>query len=422
MFIDQVKIHVVSGKGGNGCVSFYRAKYVPNGGPDGGDGGKGGDIIFIADSGMTTLIDFRYKKSFKALPGQDGAGSNRTGKSSDDVVIKVPAGTIIRDAASGRVIADMVAPGEQKTLAKGGRGGRGNQHFATSSRQAPKYAEQGKPARELDLILELKLIADVGIIGFPNAGKSTLLSMVTNATPKIADYHFTTISPNLGVVRNKWGADFVLADIPGLIEGAGKGLGLGHQFLRHIERTKVLIHMVDASGAEGDPVERIKIINNELMNYNAELLKRPQIVAANKIDIDTANEYLPQIESYAEEHGFRVFPVSAAGNQGLDALMQAVSETMRDYPESIVFETDYFEYQEDQDSPYTVEKLEDGVFYITGPSVRRMLGYTSLSSEKGMAFFQKYMRHKGIITELEALGIKDGDTVKVSDLFFEYYK
>jgi GTP-binding protein len=423
MFIDRVRIHIAAGNGGNGCVSFYRAKYVPSGGPDGGDGGKGGDIIFVADSGINNLIDFRYKKSFKAQPGENGSGKNRSGKSSEDVIIKVPAGTIIREAASNRVMADLITPGETKILAKGGRGGKGNQHFATATRQAPKYAEQGKSAQQFDIILELKMIADAGIIGFPNVGKSTLLSMVTNATPKIADYHFTTLSPNLGVVRNKWGADFVLADIPGLIEGASQGQGLGHQFLRHIERTKVFVHVVDASGIEGNPVDRIKAINSELKAYNEELLDRPQIIAANKTDIDSAQEQMPHIESYANELGYKVFSISAAGNQGLEALMQAISETLNDYPDSIFFEPDYFEYEDKslEIAPYTVQKQDDGTFSVTGRSIDRMIGYTSLNTEKGMAFFQKYLREKGIIAELETLGIKEGDTVKVSHLLFDYY-
>ena len=423
MFIDRVKIHVAAGHGGTGCVSFYRAKYVQNGGPDGGDGGKGGDIVFAADTGVNNLIDFRYKKSFRAMPGEDGAGNNRTGKSADDVIIKVPQGTVIREAASGRVMADMVEPGARKIIAKGGKGGRGNQHFATPARQAPKYAEQGKPAREYDLILELKLIADAGIIGFPNAGKSTLLSMVTNANPKIADYQFTTLSPNLGVVRNKWGPDFVLADIPGLIEGASAGLGLGHQFLRHIERTKALIHVVDASGLEGDPVGRIEAINTELGAYNPELLKRPQLIAANKTDIETSAEFLPLIKAYADGHGLNMYPISAAGNQGLDELMRAVSETLRDYPEDIVFEPDYDEYEEiaSENPPFSVEILNDGVYAVSGRGIERMLGYTSMDTEKGMAFFQKYMREKGVIKELEAMGIKEGDTVKVADMYFDYY-
>ena len=422
MFIDRVKIRIAAGKGGDGCVSFHRAKYVSNGGPDGGDGGKGGDVIFVADSGINNLIGFRYKKSFKALPGDNGAGRNRSGKSSENLMIKVPVGTIIREADSNRVMADLAEPGETKTIAKGGRGGKGNQHFATSTRQAPRYAQPGKSAQAFDIILELKLIADAGIIGFPNAGKSTLLSMVTNATPKIADYHFTTLSPNLGVVHSKSGVDFVLADIPGLIEGASQGHGLGHQFLRHIERTKLLIHVVDASGSEGDPVERIKTINNELRDYNADLLERPQIIAANKIDVDSAKEHLPSIDSYADELGYKVFPISAAGNQGLDILMNGVSDSLKDCPSYTVFESDYYEYDEEEIVPFTVKKVEDGVFSVNSSGIDRMLGYTNLDTEKGMAFFQKYMRDKGIIDELEALGIIEGDTVQVSNLYFDYYK
>jgi len=422
MFIDRVKIRIASGKGGDGCVSFHRAKYVANGGPDGGDGGKGGDVIFVADSGINNLIGFRYKKSFKAQPGDNGAKRNCSGKSSENLIIKVPVGTVIREADSNRIMADLATPGETKTIAKGGRGGKGNQHFATSTRQAPRYAQPGKSAQAFDIILELKLIADAGIIGFPNAGKSTLLSMVTNATPKIADYHFTTLSPNLGVVHSKSGVDFVLADIPGLIEGASQGHGLGHQFLKHIERTKVLIHVVDASGAEGEPVDRIKTINNELENYNTELLKRPQIIAANKIDVDSAKEYLPAIESYANELGFKVFHISAAGNQGLDVLMQGVSDSLKDCPSDIVFESDYYEYDDEETVPFTVKKVDDGVFSVNSQGIDRMLGYSNLETEKGMAFFQKYMRDKGIIAELESLGIIEGDTVQVSNLYFDYYK
>ncbi|MDR1536994.1 MAG: GTPase ObgE [Clostridiales bacterium] len=425
MFIDRVKIHVKAGNGGNGAVSFYRAKYVANGGPDGGDGGKGGDIVFVADTGVSTLLDFRYKRSYKADPGDNGSSKNRSGKSSDDVIVKVPVGTVIKEATTGKVMADMVNKGQMRTLAKGGRGGRGNQHFATASRQAPKYAEQGRLGREYELLLELKLIADAGIIGFPNAGKSTLLSMVTNATPKIADYHFTTLSPNLGVVRSKWGKDFVLADIPGLIEGASEGLGLGYQFLRHIERTKVLIHVVDAAGSEGfDPVEQIEKINKELEAYNPELLKRPQLLAANKMDIESALENLPRIQKYASEKNFKVLPISAAGNQGLDDLMQRVSDILEDYPSDIVFEENYEEYEELQlaKAPFTVEKLDESTYSVEGASLERMLGYTSLEAEKGMAFFQKYLRDKGIIDELEAQGIHEGDTVYLHGRQFDYYK
>ncbi len=286
MFVDRVKIKVKGGNGGNGCVSFYRAKFITHGGPDGGDGGRGGDIIFEAASNLTTLVDFRYKKSFKAANGEDGKKLNCSGKDSDDIIIKVPVGTVIREANSNKVMLDMAIDGERKTLIKGGKGGKGNQHFATPTRQAPRYAQRGKLSKEYDIILELKIIADVGIIGFPNVGKSTILSMVTNANPKIANYHFTTLSPNLGVVHNKFGKDFVMADIPGLIEGASEGVGLGHQFLRHIERTKVLVHVVDASATERDnPLEDIETINKELLAYNKDLALRPQIIAANKMDV-----------------------------------------------------------------------------------------------------------------------------------------
>ncbi|MDR2750982.1 MAG: GTPase ObgE, partial [Clostridiales bacterium] len=347
MFVDRAKIHVKAGNGGDGAVSFLRAKYVPNGGPDGGDGGRGGDVIFVADEGFSTLLDFRYQKTFKAMPGENGSGHNRSGKSSEDVVVKVPVGTVIREAVTGKVMADMSKAGEKRVIAKGGRGGRGNQNFATSTRQAPRYAEKGKMGRDYEIILELKLIADAGIIGFPNAGKSTLLSMVTNATPKIAGYRFTTLSPNLGVVRSDKRKDFVLADIPGLIEGASEGQGLGHHFLRHIERTKILVHVVDASGLEGeDPVDLLEMVNKELEAYNPELLKRPQIIAANKMDILEAQENLARIQEYAAEHGYQVFPISAAGNQGLDPLMEAVGLILDDYPQTIVFGEDYEEYEE----------------------------------------------------------------------------
>ena len=424
MFVDRVKIHVKAGNGGNGGVSFRREKYVPNGGPDGGDGGRGGNVELVADKGLSTLVDFRYSKVFKAMPGADGGKRNRTGKDGEDALLRVPVGTVVREAVSGKVMADMVTPGERRVLVKGGKGGRGNARFATAARQAPRYAERGATAREYDLILELKLIADAGIIGFPNAGKSTLLSMVTNANPKIAGYHFTTLSPNLGVVRDKTGADYVLADIPGLIEGASEGLGLGHEFLRHVERTKMFIHVVDASGLEGtDPVESIEKINRELENYNPELLKRPQIIAANKMDLPEAQENLPLIEEYCKATGVRIFPVSAAANRGLDALMAEVAAILRDYPKDIVFDEDYEEYAEAviDTQPFTVSRDYDG-YIVEGPGIERMLGYTNLETEKGFAFFQKYLREKGIIKELEDLGIAEGDTVRMYSLVFDYYK
>ena len=425
MFIDQAKISVKGGNGGNGCVSFYRAKYITHGGPDGGDGGKGGDIIFEADPNMTTLVDFRYKKSFKAEAGDDGKGRNCSGKAAKDVLIKVPVGTIIKEATSGKIMVDMKASGQRVTLIKGGKGGKGNQHYATPSMQAPRYAQRGFSSKSYNLILELKLLADVGIIGFPNVGKSTLLSMVTNANPKIANYHFTTLSPNLGVVRTR-DRDFVMADIPGLIEGASEGAGLGSQFLRHVERTKVYVHVVDAAALEDtDPVEGVKKINNELASYNEELISRPQIIAANKMDIlPVAEENLARIKAEYEPKGIKVIPISAATNSGLNELIDAVSDILDTYPEDVVFEATFEEYDDIQitEDPITVEKLEEGLFAAYGPSVEKMFGYTNLETERGFAFFQKYLKESGIDAKLKELGIQEGDTVNMYDLQFEYYE
>lgn len=421
MFIDRTKIKVKGGNGGNGAVSFYRAKYVVNGGPDGGDGGNGGSIIFETDSSLTTLIDFRYKRTFKAEVGQDGGKTNCSGKAGKDTVIRVPVGTIIRDSATEKIIADMAKPNDKRVIIRGGKGGRGNQHFATPSRQAPRYSEQGKTAKEMDIVLELKILADVGIIGFPNAGKSTLLSMATNANPKIANYHFTTLSPNLGVVSNKYHEDFVMADIPGLIEGASEGLGLGYEFLRHIERTKVLIHVVDAAGLEGmDPVESIQKINAELEKYNPDLLKKPTVIAANKTDIEEAWE---NVEKLKEVYGDKVFPISAATNQGIDDLLHEAFMMLKECPEEIVFAEDYEEEYYDIDkAPFTINKVGDDTFEVEGVGIEKMLGYTNLEDEKGFAFFQRYLRDKGIIDALEEHGVQEGDTIKIYDLLFEYFK
>ncbi|WP_352400614.1 GTPase ObgE [Anaerotignum sp.] len=425
MFVDRVKIHVKGGNGGNGMVSFYRAKYITHGGPDGGDGGKGGSVIFVGDEGMNTLMDFRYKRLFKAQNGEDGGKRNCFGKDGEDVVIRVPVGTVIRESESGKVMADISKAGEEKVLIFGGKGGKGNQHFATPTRQAPRYAERGRIAKEYDVILELKLIADVGLIGFPNVGKSTLLSMVTNANPKIANYHFTTLSPNLGVVQGRFGDSFVLADIPGLVEGASEGVGLGHEFLRHVERTKVFIHVVDAAGVEGDdPVECVRKINKELEEYNAELLKRPQVIAANKTDIPEAAENVARLKQAYEKEGYQVFPISAATNKGLDELLAAVAMILKDYPENIIFEEEYEEFDEvavDRE-PFTVEEEEDGYFVVSGVGVEKMIGYTNIETEKGFAFFQKYLKEKGIIEALEEKGIEQGDTVRIYDLEFEFWK
>ncbi len=429
MFADRAKIYIRSGKGGDGHVSFRRELYVPDGGPDGGDGGKGGDVIFEVDEGMNTLTDYRHKRKFAAQDGQERGKRNCHGKSGKDLTLKVPEGTVIKDAASGKVIADMSAGNRRQIVLKGGRGGIGNQHFATATMQVPKYAKPGQPAQELEVLLELKVIADVGLVGFPNVGKSTLLSRVTNAQPKIANYHFTTLSPNLGVVDLD-GDGFVIADIPGLIEGASEGVGLGLDFLRHIERTKVMIHMVDAASVEGrDPIADIYAINKELEAYDIEVAKRPQVIAANKIDAiwDTENDPIQKLRQEFEPKGIQVFPISAVSGQGLKELMYAVKgilDTMDHSP--TVFEQEFF--PEDlfiqENLPYTVERsLEEANTYIVeGPRIEKMLGYTNLDSEKGFAFFQRFLKDTGILADLEKAGIQEGDTVRMYGLSFEYMR
>mgnify|MGYP003255140577 FL=1 len=427
MFADRAKIIIKSGKGGNGHVSFRREKYVPNGGPDGGDGGNGGDIIFLVDDGVNTLSDYRYKRKFAAQSGEEGGKRNCHGKNGEDLILKVPEGTVIKDAESGKVIADMSGENRRQVILKGGRGGLGNQHFATSTMQAPKYAQPGQEAIEIEVLLELKVIADVGLVGFPNVGKSTLLSRVTNAQPKIANYHFTTLSPNLGVVDLDGGKGFVIADIPGLIEGASEGIGLGHEFLRHIERTKVMIHMVDAASTEGrDPIADIYAINKELENYNPELLKKPQVIAANKIDAiyGDENDIIDQLKAEFEPKEIKVFPISAVSGKGLKELLYHVSDLldhMDDAP--IVYEQEFdpalhfF-----KDEAYTVERADDGAFVVEGPKIDKMLGYTNIESEKGFLFFQKFLKEQGILKELEEMGIVDGDTVRMYGHEFDYYK
>lgn len=425
MFVDRVKIHIKGGNGGNGAVSFYRAKYITHGGPDGGDGGKGGDVIFEGTESLSTLLDFRYKRTFKAQPGADGGKTQSSGKDGESILIRVPVGTVIKEAETGRVMADITEDGQRKVLIKGGKGGKGNQHFATPTRQAPRYSEPGRLSKEYEIELELKLIADVGIIGFPNVGKSTLLSMVTNANPKIANYHFTTLAPNLGVVRAKNGEDFVLADIPGLVEGASEGVGLGHSFLRHVERTKVFIHVVDAAAVEGnDPVEEIRKINNELVTYNAQLADRPQVIAANKIDLPDAEENVARLKAEYEPKGYKVFPISAATNKGLDELLTEVADIVKNYPDDIIFEEDFEEYIEPaiDNQPFTIEVFDDNYYVVEGVGVEKMIGYTNIDTEKGFAFFQKYLREKGIIAALEEKGIKEGETVRIYNLEFDYYK
>lgn len=426
MFIDQAKIFIQSGRGGHGAVSFRREKYIPNGGPDGGDGGKGGSIIFQVDPGMNTLMDFRHKRHYKAQPGEDGGKKRRHGKNGEDLVIKVPPGTIIREAETSKVMLDLTGETDRRVLLSGGRGGKGNQHFATATRQAPRYAERGQDGKEYWIIMELKVIADVGLIGFPNVGKSTLLSVISNAQPKIANYHFTTLSPNLGVVHNRYGRDFVVADIPGLIEGAHEGVGLGHDFLRHIERTKVLVHVVDAAALEGrNPIEDIMKINHELSEYNRELSKRPQVIAANKMDLREGEDNISLLKERFEPEGIHVIPISAATKHGIQALLTEIHKLLEkedENPTKFEEEFDLFEEEKEENASFTIEKVDEHYFVVEGVGVEKMVGYTNLESEKGLAFFQKYLRDHGIIEALEEKGIQEGDGVKIYDLEFEYYK
>ena len=427
MFADRAKIYIRSGKGGDGHVSFRRELYVPNGGPDGGDGGRGGDVIFEIDEGLNTLADYRHRRKYVAKDGEQGGKRRCHGKNAEDIILKVPEGTIIKEAESDKIIADMSGDNRRQVILKGGKGGLGNQHFAASTMQIPKYAQPGQPAQELWVKLELKVIADVGLIGFPNVGKSTLLSRVTNANPKIANYHFTTINPNLGVVDIDGADGFVIADIPGLIEGASEGVGLGHEFLRHIERTKMMIHVVDAASTEGrDPIDDIYKINAELKAYNEDIAKRPQVIAANKIDAIYSEDEDPveRIRKEFEPQGIKVFAISGVSGEGIRELLYYVSEQLKTLDqETIVFEQEYFPEEEliHIDLPYTVEK-EDDMYVVEGPKIEKMLGYTNLDSEKGFAFFQKFLKDTGILDELENAGIQEGDTVRMYGLQFDYYK
>lgn len=431
MFSDKVRIFIKSGKGGDGHVSFRRELYVPAGGPDGGNGGHGGDIIFQVDKGLDTLGDFRHNSKYIAQSGEEGGKKRCTGKNGEDLIIKVPEGTVIYDDESGKVIADMSGDNMKETILKGGRGGKGNMNYATATMQAPQYAQPGQEAKELWVRLELKCIADVGLVGFPNVGKSTFLSRVTNARPKIANYHFTTLNPNLGVVDIDGGKGFVIADIPGLIEGASEGVGLGHQFLRHIERTKVIIHIVDAASTEGrDPIADIKAINAELEAYNPDLLKRPQVIAANKIDAiyddGSGTNPVELIKAAFEPEGIKVYPISAVTGQGVKELLYAVRELLDNFPDDVVIfekEFDVDELLDNSDDNYNVYIDENGVFIVEGERIDKMLGYTNLESEKGFNFFQKFMKSSGAIDRLEELGIEEGDTVRVGDyLEFDYYR
>ena len=427
MFTDSAKVFIKSGDGGNGHVSFRREIYVPNGGPDGGDGGKGGDIIFEVDDGLNTLVDFRHVRKYVAQPGEEGGKRRCHGANGKDLVIKVPQGTVVKDMETGKVITDMSGDNRREVILKGGKGGLGNMNFATATMQAPKYAQPGQAGAELWVQLELNVLADVGLVGFPNVGKSTLLSRVSNARPKVANYHFTTLNPHLGVVNLGDGNSFVMADIPGLIEGASEGAGLGHEFLRHIERTKVLLHVVDGASVEGrDPVEDVHMIMEELKAYNPKLLELPQAIAANKLDAlyDEEMNPLQALKDEFESQGIPVFGISAVSGEGVNELLYylfKVLSTVDRTPK--IFEKEFeVEYMTDRNLPYTVEKNEDGEYVVEGPRIEKMLGYTNLESEKGFNFFQKFLKENGILEALEEAGIEEGDTVRMYGLVFDYYK
>lgn len=431
MFADRAKIYVRSGKGGDGHVSFRREKYVPNGGPDGGDGGHGGSVILEIEEGLNTLTDYRHVRKYAAQDGENGGKRNCRGKNGADLILKLPEGTVVKEFESGKVITDMSGDNRRFVLLQGGRGGNGNQHYATSTMQAPKYAQPGQPARELELQLELKVIADVGLVGFPNVGKSTFLTQVSNARPKVANYHFTTLNPHLGVVDLDDAKGFVIADIPGLIEGASEGIGLGFEFLRHIERTKAIIHIVDVASTEGrDPVADIYTINKELETYNSDIASRPQVIAANKTDMifddGSGNDPVEILRKEFEPKGIKVFPISAISGKGIRELLYYVRnllDTIDDKP--VVFEQEFFpEYMlGGEEEPYTVTYDEkENAYIVEGPRIEKMLGYTNLDSEKGFTFFQNFLKLNGILEQLEELGIKEGDTVRMYGLAFDYYK
>ena len=422
MFTDYVKIIAKAGNGGNGAISFRREKYVAAGGPDGGDGGKGGDIYFEVDPDSNTLIDFRYNKKFKAENGKNGEGAHKFGKSGEDLYIKVPIGTIVRDAKTNRVLADLSHEGQKELILAGGRGGKGNSHFATSTRQAPRFAQDGEKGEEKELILELKLLADVGLIGFPNVGKSTLLAMVTSATPKIADYHFTTLQPNLGVVKTEYGDSFVIADIPGIIEGANKGIGLGLQFLRHIERTRLLLHVIDVSGSEGrNPVQDFNTINEELKKYSEKLSKRKQIIVANKVDILQDESLYKELEKTAKEHNMEIFKISAATGDGIPELLKHVSEILKTLPKEDLIETENEKVYtlDNKDDEYTIEK-EDGKFVIKGEAVERIMRRVNIEDNESLYYFQKSLDNLGVNERLKKMGIQEGDIVKIDDYELEW--
>lgn len=423
MFVDYTKIIIKSGDGGNGAKTFRREKYVAAGGPDGGDGGKGGDIFFEVDPDANTLIDFRYNKKYKAEDGKNGSGGNCYGKSGDDLYIGVPKGTVVKDALTGKIIADLSKDGQKELVLKGGKGGKGNSHFATSTRQVPNFAQEGEKGQEKEIILELKLLADVGLLGYPNVGKSTILSMVTSAKPKIANYEFTTINPNLGVVKTEYGESFVIADIPGIIEGASEGIGLGLRFLRHIERTRLLLHVIDVSGASGrDPVQDYYTINEELKKYSEKLSKKPQILVANKIDAMQDETIYDKLEKLAKENNLEIFKISAATGQGLKELLNRVAEKLKELPKEELIETEervVYTLKEDKNE-FSV-RIEDGVYVVDGPAIEKLLGRVNMEDNESLYYFQKSIKTLGVEDRLKQMGIKEGDTVKFIIWEFEWY-
>lgn len=423
MFIDYTEVYIKAGDGGDGSVSFRREKYIPNGGPDGGDGGNGGNIIFKVDPGLRTLIDFRYKRKYIAQSGEKGNKKNMSGKGGSDLIVKVPQGTVVKDKAIGRIIADLSKDDQQEIIARGGKGGAGNQHFATPTRQIPNFARNGTLGQEMTVVLELKLIADVGLLGFPNVGKSTLLSVVSSAKPKIANYQFTTLTPNLGVVSLGEGGSFVMADIPGLIEGAHEGVGLGHNFLRHVERTRLLIHVVDIAETDGrDAIADFDIINRELELYNAELAGRPQIIAANKIDALESTEKLELFRTEMEKRGYKVFDISAATNRGIDPLMRYVYEKLKELPEILLYDPSNIEIDltPPVDVPPFSVRRENEIYVVEGPWVTKILGTVNFDDRESLQYFQRVIRNMGVIEELEKKGINEGDTVRMGEIEFDF--
>lgn len=425
MFVDQAKIYIKAGDGGDGAVSFHREKYVAAGGPDGGDGGKGGDIVFVVDDNISNLIDFRYKRKYVAEKGQNGGGKNCSGRNAPDLVVKVPRGTVVKEIKSGRILADL-STDEPAVIAHGGKGGRGNAHFATSTRQIPKFAKPGFRGDEYEVMLELKLIADVGLVGFPNVGKSTLISVVSAAKPKIANYHFTTLTPVLGVVKIEEGKSFVMADIPGLIEGASEGVGLGHEFLRHVERCRLIVHVIDVSGSEGrDPIEDFKAINHELENFSMELAEAPQIVAANKSDMATP-EQVERLRNYVKDQGLLFYEISAATTKGTKELMYGVWERLSVLPPVKQFEAQPLTQEEIDDKLISKKDfrvtVEDGVYFVEADWLLDILRTANMDDYSSLQYFQNVLRTSGIIDKLEEMGIEEGDTVSIFDFEFEYLR